>query len=548
MPRFKTTCLLAALLLLIALPAARAQTTDLAERLPADTLLYVYWRGAKSLTPGSQNALVSLWNDPGFESARQLILQSLEDAASQDPRLSRIPTPDIDQLLADPFVFGVRLAGGNGSANGGQGAKATGFLVMQPEGKAGQVLRADLRSGPKSPANFRFTPSGLLIASGDRATLDELVRQFATSGHPGANALSTLDAFREARTEIPARPAIEFFMRVPKAASLAPRKTSSFNTIAFLRSLHLERVHALCGSIDLSAPAAVERFAILGNASPGSLFDLFGTNVTSFSTLAAAPAGASIAIYRFDIGAVLSLLTNAFSSALAPQDAARLQIISALLSSTVVPALGGEYAVIWPRLGGNSDGSILAMAVNSQAAQSLLSSTLAPFVRPDGQEGEIQYFTSIRNSPMAGKSGSADAPPAAAVSAQSALIALTPNLAIIGRNGSLVRSRARAVTSAKPSPGLAASPAFRAERADLPAELSGLSYFDLHNFGWTKWLDQIAANMAKNKKDPHAAERAGELEKWADSGGGAVLARHLHLIAAGAWKDSRGIHWLGNIH
>ncbi|HVB35056.1 MAG TPA: hypothetical protein VNJ52_11885 [Patescibacteria group bacterium] len=537
MPKLKTACLLAVVLSLIAVPAVRAQSSNLAARLPADTLLYLYWRGAGSLTPGSRNALVSLWNDPGFQPARQLILEGLVDAAARNPRLSQIPQKDIEALLADPAVFGIRLAARAGSAHAKPGLVAHGFLVMRATGTAGRDLRADLKSGPHGSTNLRFTRSGLLLASDDPATLDELAGRFGASGTSTSKALSTLAAYREARAEIAGQPAVEFFLRVPEVSSLGPRTTPNFNTGAFLQSLHLERVHLLCGSIDLSHPAALVHLAILGDTSPGSLFDLFGANAASFPTLAAAPVDASISVYRFDIGAVLSLLTNAFSAALGPQQSARLRIISALLAGTVVPALGGEYATIWPHLSSGKEDSLLALTVNPEAAGKLFSTTLAPFVKPAGEEGGIRYFRPS----AAGKNGAANG------KEQPALLALTPNLLLVSSDESLVRSRARAVTAATPPPGLAGTAGFRAARAELPAELSGLSYFDLQAFDWTEWIRKMAADMAKNKKNPHAGERARALQKWADGEGGAVLSRHLHLVVAGAWKNDQGMHWRGQI-
>jgi hypothetical protein len=536
---------LALSLALVALsPAARAQTTDLAGRLPADTTFYVYWRGAGSLTPGNRDALVSLWNDPGFQPARQLILQGLENAAVRNPRLARLKAGDLDALLADPFVFGIRLAT-QGKSGRARRSQANGFLVAESGGAAGRDLRADLESGPKGAANVRFTRSGLLLASGDPATLDELVRQFGDSASGTGESLSTLAAFHEARAEIAGQPAVEFFLHVPELSSLGAQTASGFNTGAFLRSLHIERVHLLCGSIDFNAPEALAHFAILGDAAPGSIFDLFGGNVASFPTLAAAPADASISIHRFDIGSVLSLLTNAFSAAMEPNQAARLEIISGLLSGMVVPALGGEYATVWPHLTSGTAPLMLVLTVNSPAAERLFSTALAPYVKPDGEEGGIRYFRPPGNSPGPARNAAGQKP---AASRGSTLIALTPNLVLAGADNSLVRRTARAVTAQTPPQGLAESPGFLAARAEFPAKLSGLSYFDLQAFDWTKWLDTMATGMAANKKDPRAAQRAAQLRKWADGGGGAVLARHLHLIASGAWKDDQGIHWRANIH
>lgn len=538
MQRLKTACLLSVLLSFFAVASARAQTSDLAARLPSDTMLYLYWRGTRSLTPGSRDALVSLWNDPGFQPVRQLILKNLVDAAARNPRLSRVPRRDIEALLAEPAVFGIRLARGDRSAKGKPGPHAYGFLVLRTTGTASKDLRTDLGKSP----GIRFTRSGLLLASSDPATLNQLAGQFGGSGPSPSKPISTLAVYQEARAEIAGQPALEFFLRVPEVSSLGPQATPQFNTGAFLASLKLERIHLLCGSVDLSHSAAHVHFAILGDTSPGSLFDLFGANTASFPTLAAAPTDASVSVNRFDIGAVLPVITNAFSAGLGPQQSARLGIISALLASTVVPVLGGEYATIWPRLPAGKEASLLVFTVKPEAAGKLFSTTLAPFVKPAGQEGEIRYFRPAKiGKNAAGKEKKAPA-------GQSTLLALTPGMVLVSNDESLVRSRARAITAATPPPGLAGTARFRAARAELPGELSGLSYFDFQGFDWTHWIEKLAAGMAKNEKNSHAAERAAALEKWAKGGGGAVLSRHLHLIVAGSWKDKQGVHWRGDIH
>ena len=540
MARLKTACLLAATLVLMASPAARAQTGDLAARLPADTLLYLYWRGAESIKPGSKNALVSLWDDPGFRPMRQWLVQSLVDATARNPQLSQVSRKDIEALLADPFIFGIRLAAGTGSATAVP--RANGFLVVQTEGKTGQELSADLERRLKSAVNVRFTQSGFLLASGDLATLHELARQFGSSGQAASKSLSTLASYQEAHAEIAGRPPLDFFMRVPETSSLAPQEAAGFDTKAFLQSLHLDRIHLLCGWVDLNQPSNFMHFAILGDPVTGSLFDLFGANVSSFQTLAAAPVGGSIVASHLDLGAVVSLFTEAFSAGLGPDRAMRLKVISALLTSTVMPALGGEYAMIRPRLTVGNNPSLLALTVNSPAAEALFSTTLAPFLQPAGQEGEIRYFRLARKPAVAAQGGAEDKPSAG----QSMLVALTPRLLLISTNHELLRRTARAVTTASPPPGLAGTARFRAARAELPAELFELIYFDLHAFDWKEWIEQKAAQMARNHTNPLAAQRTAELDRWSTEGG-AVLARHIHVIAAGAWKDERGVHWIGSI-
>ena len=159
---------------------------------------------------------------------------------------------------------------------------------------------------------------------------------------------------------------------MPDVSTLQLKGTPGFDTGAFFRALHLERIHLLCGGIDLAAPTAGLRAAILGDTSPGSLFDLFGANTSSFPTLAAAPPGSSINISRLDLGAVVSTVVNAMTAATGPEGAPRVQMIAGLVSASVLPALGGEYTSIWPHsVTTASVPPLFVMTIHQQAATQL---------------------------------------------------------------------------------------------------------------------------------------------------------------------------------
>jgi hypothetical protein len=546
-------------LAVIAVSPAHARPRDFPGRLPARTVAYVYWRGADSVVPGSRNPVVALWNDPGFAPARQLIERRLIDFVTSNPDLARVPPQEIEALLARPLIFGLRLTeqAASPQSKSGATANARGFLVVQVGAQAAEARAALSAVGPKAAAHMRLTPAGFLVASGDPATLADLVRRFGGARALASRSLGGVPVYQEARAELVGRPPIEFFLRIPAIAALQPQKTAGFNTPAFLHALNVDRVHLLCGAVNLNAPSGLLSFSILGNTSPGSLFDLFGPNGRAFPTLAAAPARSiSFSTYRLDVGSVMSVVVNALSAAMDPNTAARVKMFAGLISSAVVPSLAGEYASIRTGPAGRRDAgtALYAITIHPKAANQLFATTLAPFVQPAGEEGVIHYFRVVQRGPSgapnAGKGFDQAGGKGAARRhhARPLFIALTPHLLLAGRNEALVRRRAQAVISSSPQPGLAAQPSFRAARAELPGELSGLSYFDFARIRWTNWLEHAAARMAKNKKDPHAAEHAAALRKWAQEGGGAVLARHLHWLAVGSWKDSSGVHWRGNIH
>ncbi|MDE3135034.1 MAG: hypothetical protein KGL59_00540 [Acidobacteriota bacterium] len=552
MTRCRIACLLLATWVLTAVPAARAQTQPLPARLPADTVLYLYSRGTDSIAPASANPLARLWSDPGFAPARRLIEQAFFDSVARNPRLARIPQRDLDALLARPAVFGIRLTEQPAPKSEGQ-STGRGFLVVEAGAKIAAQVRAVLVSAdPKAAGHMRITPSGYLVFSQDPATLAELAKRFGSATSAASSSLASLAAYRDSLAELAGSPTLEFFLRVPAMAMLHPQTQPGFDTGAFLRTLHLERVHLLCGSLDLNAPASLGHFAILGDTAPGSLFDFFGPDTASFSTLEAAPASASYVVNRLDIGAVLSIIVDAFSAALPPDQSARLKMISGLLSTAIVPALGGEYAAITPHPGPGRD-QLYAMTVHSQQASELFESTLAPFVEPAGSDGTIRYFRFPRKPPEQAPAKTDDPPGAQSASGSArkpvpSFIALTPHLLLMSHDEALVRQVAHEVTSSAPPPGLSAVPEFRAARAAMPAQLLSFFYMNLQGIDWTKRLEQAAASAAREKKDPRAAARIAALAKWAREGGSAVLARHLHLFVVGGWKDAQGVHWRGDIH
>ncbi|HEV2388599.1 MAG TPA: hypothetical protein VGS20_15240 [Candidatus Acidoferrales bacterium] len=539
-PPLKSIALLFVAFLFTAASAGRAQAPELENRLPADTLFYLYWRGADSLGPQNTDPLVGLWNDPDFAAVRDFVRQDVAAGLARNPRLARVPLDQWEALLRNPLVVGARL----GPATVGLKQRPQGFLIVAAQGKTAPNARAVLAAaGPGAAAIARLTPADYLVLSRDPPTLDELARRFVSPSPAAGDTLAALPAYRDARQELDGTPPLEFFLRVPDLSQFQAGTPQGLNFADFARALHLERIHTLCGGLDLRSPTAAARFSILGDTTPGSPLDFFGANSASFATLAAAPTGASVNISKLDFGALVSDLLNAVSASSNQDQAAQIKMLGGLITSSVIPVLGGEFAEIWihPGLPPSGNPPLVAITIRqAEAANQLFQTTLAPFVKPEGQEGQIRYFrTNSRQSAAAparpGKAGAG---------IESNFLALTPQLLLGGKDERIVRERAAVVVSGVPG-GLTTDPRFRTARADLPPELSGLAYFDFERFNWSQWAEQMAAQTAKN---PRSSSRAEELSAWAERGGAAVYARYLHQLIIGSWKDGQGIHWRGYLH
>ncbi len=562
MSRFNAASFLLASVFLVHAAPARAQTANLAERLPADTFCYLYWHGASAISPASRDALVALWYDPGFAPARALIEENIESALQRNPKAAHLPAHEVRALLEQPIIVGARLTAPDPDEKTGAKSLVHGFMVVERAGKAGRDLISALASSdPKTAANMKITPAGFLVSAADVRTRNDLVARFSSAAAP-ATSLAGVAAYREAQAQSSGQPSLEFFLRFPALSELHLANSPNFNWVAFLHALHAERLHEAYGEINLDAPSELARFSIMGDTSPGSVFDVFGANTPSFDALALAPAGSSLSVTRMDLPAFAADITAALSAAMNPAQMAKFKAAIDLFVSPVMPMLGGEYAVISKPAPDNADPptSLIAMTIHSKAANELFTSLLAAFVHPAGQEGPIVYYRTppmpdftagVNPTPGQNPSGG-NTPQKGGALKNSAtcpyFIALTPHLLLASKDEALVRKTAHSVTSAAPlPPGLSAEPSFQAARALMPAELSGLDFADFSNARWADSLKPFSMVLEK-QKDAKDAENVAAFEKWLKSGGSAVIARHLHWLMIGSWKDPNGIHWRADIN
>ena len=156
-------------------------------------------------------------------------------------------------------------------------------------------------------------------------------------------------------------------------------------------------------------------------------------------------------------------------------------MMAGLLSTAVVPALGGEYASITPHPGTERD-PLFAMTIHSPAAVELFGSTLAPFLQPAGVQGPIRYYRVAQRTPPPPAKKDDPAPAAAHPAPQSpkavpSFIALTPNLLLMSHDEPLVRRAAVAVP-------VALVPRFLAEaRAAVEAAEPGARVYAFGHLG-----------------------------------------------------------------
>ena len=95
--------------------------------------------------------------------------------------------------------------------------------------------------------------------------------------------------------------------------------------------------------------------------------------------------------------------------------------------------------------------------------------------------------------------------------------------------------------------GLATAPGFQAARAQFPATINGLGYFDFRKVDWQAFKARLIAEANKTptaKPSPNGGKSAATpTPSWMLDVNPEVFARHLHVASSASWKDAQGLHF-----
>jgi hypothetical protein len=95
--------------------------------------------------------------------------------------------------------------------------------------------------------------------------------------------------------------------------------------------------------------------------------------------------------------------------------------------------------------------------------------------------------------------------------------------------------------------GLASVPGFQAARAQFPATINGLGYFDFRKVDWQAFKARLIAEANKTptaKPSPSGGKSAATpTPSWMLDVNPEVFARHLHVASSASWKDGQGLHF-----
>jgi hypothetical protein len=569
------------LLLLAAAPALAQRPLEPA-RLPADTIFYLAWRGTASLgAAGNTNALLRLWNDAEFAPSRQALLEAFYASAKKNQTEQSLKPEDLAQflsLLENPFVIGVagnadlsQLASKASPEGAAPSWPFTFFAILDASGKEAivQKLRGQVLEGPDKPSvsSYAFgsttveefvgakqtyylaTVGPYTVRADQKAVIEDLIGRLRSTEKP-ATSLELVAEYRSAQSKIDSGAVAEFYVRFPDFRKFPTQSKESFDPGAFIRTLHVERLHVAVGSLSLQGEAARFRGAALGDTSPGSVFDLVGTSTPAFGTLPAAPAGAAYySAARINLTALYRIVHSALEEALTPKQRMNMELAQALAENQiemkipeVLELLGGEFASLTTSGDFNPTSQVYAVTIQKQPQLlKLIRNLLHTQIASEEHEGDATYLklasASAAASPPA--RGQAANPPS-----QGYYLALTPQTLLVGPKKETLRDAvARLAAKDPPAASLATDQGFRRARARFPETLSSLGYLDLSRVQWEELIDQFSAGLKKNpSSSPSAAVAVETLKKALPA-----IRRYLHTISNSSWKNPDGVYFDGYV-
>ena len=546
-------------------------------RLPARTLFYFVWRGAPSGQARTANSLLALWDDPDLAPLRSSIFTNMQSGPA-DPARQPLTREEMEQfatLLENPFVVGyvpssnpkarAVAATPNPATNAADGF----FFVYDQTGKEALLAKAMLRSRSQekdppqitqvtiagAPALKIERKSGTMywaehgkyaVSTGDVAVFQDILARLDGKSDP-ANSLAQASAYQESQTEC-AGGLAEAFLRISQLKDLVPvpdgAAPGGFKPSQILDALHVDAFHSVCARLTLDGAKTRLHGAILGDASAGTLFDLWGAGLPSPASLPLVPAGVvSYSQTQINLAGIYDFVKQAIRASLPPAQKSGTDMMEALAAGRIgmpVPEalnlLTGEFAYIQSSPAMDPQNAVYFLGIRKKPdALKLLRGLFGDRLTSERNEGDTTFFN-ISLSGTQNTSGVAQW--------NFYHAAVTPSFILASSRIETLRDfLARA--SRPGAPDLPRP--FVDVRAQFPQAASSVSFFDFGKVDWPALKTRWAAEAQKAKGKPGvAAPRPNTLApapNWFDQVNLEVFPRHLHFAAGGSWKDAKGTHF-----
>lgn len=577
-PARSAILVLALLLAPLGAGRAEAQSSDIVARLPARTIMFVEWRGMGAVSADmNQNHVLQMMADPAMAPLWVGLAADLQKSQQKSkapaPPLS---LPEVVSLLQNPVAAGMieTPLDAEASSAGKAAAPAAAFLVYDATGKtelihkleaadtrepnATQVTHFDFHGtdveGHTAKGNTTYfaTAGRYFVSSSKKEVIEDLITHYGTAAAPADSIARQLE-YEEVRKFIGSDAALDYFARVPNLkewAAAGAKDKNSANALKFISGLHLEKVHAMGGSVSFAGEAMRTRGEILGDTQPVGPFDIAGASEGSFRTLAIAGAAPEFTVSRVDFGALYRLVMEAVGAVLPPQQAATIQsaqgMAQGFLGMPIQDALSLFTGEVASASSFSSDGAqerVFAATIEKpDAVLRILRAVLGPMTLAEDSYGSATTLDIAYpyRDPLTGFTRR-----------KMYYVAVTPQMLVVAPRKAMLRETIEGLQSqghevAAPSAkGVFADPQYATMRALLPEKLSGLGAENLAQIPWDAvWahFEQQAGQTSKQAQ--HISKTAYSPDySWMKLVNPEVIPRHLHMAVSGWWKDASGVYF-----
>jgi hypothetical protein len=264
-------------------PMASAQAPLEPMQLPARTLFYFIWRGTPAPEARKTNALLGLWDDPGFAPVRSGLAESILGDSNKDKNKTPVTREDLDQLstlLDNPFVLGYIAdpehhttaipANSSASQHHWNGL----FFVYDRTGKEALLTKTvlRLRGQEKDPPQISIFTVGTVsalkvvrksettywaetgkfaISANERPVFEDIIERVTGGKTSAGTSLAQSAAYLEAKPLL-GTGVLEAFLRVPDWHQLAQESGATAEKFKpALESLKLDAIHSIAMRVTL---------------------------------------------------------------------------------------------------------------------------------------------------------------------------------------------------------------------------------------------------------------------------------------------------------
>lgn len=599
-------CLAAAAPSLLAQKAQPSQASIDPSRLPKNTIFYVLWRGAPAPAARSANSLYALWDDPGFAPARNALLDSFmseKKSADTKSQLTREEISQFTDLLENPMVLGfvsdpAKNPANNSAADSAKKSenahKWNGFyFIYDRTGKEALLTKAISRFRGQEKFPPKITPvmiAGLpaqklehksgetdywvesgkyVITSGEISVVQQLLTRFNSGApsqaslissdqaaelekivartNPGATpmSLSGVPAFKEASPVLGNGGILEFFVNICDVIKLAGDAPGpqGIRPSMILDSLKMSSVHSFSGRVFLDGARTRFQAGVLGEAAPGTIFDIWDAGQEKPASIAyITPNAVSYRETQLNLPAFYALALRVATPFFPKGQTdpsnmmeAAAQIKLGMSTSDALNSLTGELGYLQTDSSFDFGKNTFFVGVrNRENTLKLLRRAFIDEISADTDEHGVTYLTLDFSKPTEGQKSNAGT---------KLHLAVTRDMVLVAGNRETLRAP---LTQSASSPTANPLTPFLSSHNDGHAMLNGLSFTDFQKFDW-----QSLKNLPGRNKATGASVLLGlapdktapaQQKSWLEEIDPKVFARHLHLSLGYTWKDEHGLH------